>query len=127
MNYRQLFRMRKSTNSSVVLLSLVLFLGLLLPVSGIRASDRQTTKTEIVVSPRVSASRAASYYDSYQRFETDLAIGYCFRLRWQAVALKTFFSENHRSILIIENQTAQQYLSIPYRNNEHQLIFSVRG
>jgi hypothetical protein len=119
--------MRKSANSSVVFLSLVVFLGLLLPVSGIRASDRQTTKTEIIVSHRVSPSRAVPYCDAYQKFETDFRREYRFMLRCHAASLKIFLSENHRSILIIENQTAQQYLSIPYRNNDHQLIFSFRG
>lgn len=121
------FRMRKSVNLSTVFLSLVLFLGVIPPVSSICAGDWQSAKTELVASHRVSTLRAVSYYNSCKKVETASTNEYYFILKWYSTAVKNFLDDNSKSLLIIENQTRQQYLSVPYRNNDTHPIFFLRG
>jgi hypothetical protein len=119
--------MRKSVNLSTVFLSLVLFLGFIPPVSGIGVGDWQSAKTELVASHRVSTLRTVSYYDPCKKFETASRNEYYFTLKWYSIVVKTSLDDNSKSLLIIENQTRQQYLSVPYRNNDTHPIFFLRG
>ena len=127
MDTRQLFRMRKSVNLSTVFLSLVLFLGLIPPASGICTGDWQSAKTELVASHRVSTLRAVSYYVSCEKLEAASRNEYYFILKWYSTVVKNSLDDNSKRLLIIENQTKQQYLSVPYRNNDtHPTVF-LRG